>query len=229
MASHGRVAAVRALLLVLDSVGIGHAPDADAYGDAGANTLGHILEETLDLALPNLCSLGRPELLDAPALGCQRSPNYRASYGKMQERSAGKDTTTGHWEIAGVTLSEPFAVYERFPDDFVKTIERDAGVEFIGNYACSGTTALEKLGVEHVRTGNPILYTSADSVLQIAAHEDVIPVDRLYDICTIARRHADGARIGRVIARPFAGEAGNFTRTSRRHDFSMKPPRTVLD
>lgn len=225
MASDGRVAAVRALLLVLDSVGVGDAPDAAAYGDSGANTLRHIFNQVPDLALPNLCSLGLPAIL--PAAG--GAARYRASYGRMQERSAGKDTTTGHWELAGATLTEPFAVYERFPDELVQRIERDAGTEFIGNFACSGTTVLEQLGEEHVRTAKPILYTSADSVLQIAAHEEVVPIERLYDICRVARRHADDARIGRVIARPFEGVAGNFKRTSRRHDFSMKPPRTVLN
>ena len=235
---------MRALLIVLDSVGIGGAPDADDYGDAGANTLGHILEQQPDLELPNLCSLGLPELLSGTGRArlrrawggatpgsteCRPTERYRASYGRMRERSAGKDTTTGHWELAGVILEEPFAVFERFPDELVQRIEADAGVEFIGNYARSGTTVLEELGTEHVRTGKPILYTSADSVLQIAAHEAVVPVERLYGICRTARKHADAARIGRVIARPFAGEAGNFKRTSRRHDYSMKPPRTVLD
>jgi len=219
---------VRALLLVLDSVGIGHAPDADDYGDAGANTLGHILEQTPELRLPNLDSLGLREL--APAYKSHVShTTYKSSFGKMQERSAGKDTTTGHWEIAGVILDEPFAVYERFPDDLVHAIERDARVQFIGNYARSGTVILEELGGEHVRTGKPILYTSADSVLQIAAHEEVIRIDRLYEICEVARQHADRFRIGRVIARPFAGPEGSFARTSRRHDFSMEPPRTILN
>ena len=217
---------MRALLIVLDSVGIGNAPDAEQYGDSGADTLGHILREQPHLALPNLCSLGLPELVGA---NCGPSAPYRASYGRMQERSAGKDTTTGHWELAGILLDEPFAVYERFPDELVQRIERDAGVEFIGNYAQSGTTILEELGAEHMRSRKPILYTSADSVLQIAAHEEIVPINRLYEICAIARTHADAARIGRVIARPFAGEAGNLTRTSRRHDYSMKPPRSGLD
>jgi phosphopentomutase len=216
---------VRALVLVLDSVGIGGAPDAAAYGDSGANTLGNVLAQSPQLALPNLCSLGLPELLHGP----QARQGYRASYGRMTEHSAGKDTTTGHWELAGALLSEPFALFERFPDELVHAIESEAGVEFIGNYACSGTTVLEQLGAEHVRTGRPILYTSADSVLQIAAHEAVVPVERLYEICGIARKHADAVRIGRVIARPFAGERGGYARTSRRHDFSMKPPRTVLN
>ncbi|MEP6955743.1 MAG: phosphopentomutase [Chthoniobacterales bacterium] len=217
---------MRALLLVLDSVGIGHAPDAARYGDEDADTLGHILAETPDLQLPALCSLGLPELADGrlPALA-----EYRASYGRMQEQSPGKDTTTGHWELAGILLPAPFEVFERFPEDLVRAIEEEAGVEFIGNYACSGTTILEELGAEHMRTGKPILYTSADSVLQIAAHEEVIPVDRLYRICGIARRHADDFRIGRVIARPFAGGEGDFRRTIGRHDYSIEPPRSVLN
>jgi phosphopentomutase len=229
---------VRSLLIVLDSVGIGNAPDAAQYGDEGANTLGHIFEQVPELALPNLDSLGLAELVRGraearPSGGtCFRMSapeGYLASYGRMRERSAGKDTTTGHWELAGIVLEEPFATFERFPEELVGAIERDAGVEFIGNYAQSGTTILEELGAEHVRTGKPILYTSADSVLQIAAHEEVVPVERLYEICAIARRHADAARIGRVIARPFAGEEGSFRRTSRRHDYSMRPPRSVLN
>ncbi|MGI8820502.1 MAG: phosphopentomutase [Chthoniobacterales bacterium] len=216
---------MRALLIVLDSVGIGAATDAGSYGDAGANTLGHILAETPDLELPTLSSLGLPKLLDGQL---PVRSEYRASYGRMQERSAGKDTTTGHWEIAGIVLDEPFALFEKFPDELVRAIEEEAEVEFTGNYARSGTTILEELGAEHLRTGRPILYTSADSVLQIAAHEDVVAIERLYAICEVARRHADGARIGRVIARPFAGEAGSFRRTSRRHDYSIPPPRSVL-
>jgi phosphopentomutase len=219
---------VRALLLVLDSVGIGGASDAANYGDEGANTLGHILESAPELRLPNLESLGLAAL--APGNRSHGSyATYKGSYGKMSERSAGKDTTTGHWEIAGIILDEPFATFERFPDDLVRAIERDAGVQFIGNYPQSGTTILAELGAEHVRTGKPILYTSADSVLQIAAHEQVIRIDRLYDICAVARQHADRFGIGRVIARPFTGPEGNFSRTSRRHDFSMEPPRTILN
>ncbi|MDQ6913622.1 MAG: phosphopentomutase [Verrucomicrobiota bacterium] len=214
---------MRALLLVLDSVGIGHAPDAASYGDEGANTLGHIFERMPDLTLPNLDSLGLSALLKG------EHGKFRASYGRMRERSAGKDTTTGHWEIAGVILDEPFATFEKFPEELVRPIEQEAGIEFIGNYARSGTTILEELGAEHIRTGKPILYTSADSVLQIAAHEEIIPIERLYGICEIARRHADPFHIGRVIARPFGGEAGNFHRTAHRHDYSMKPPRTVLN
>ena len=219
---------MRALVLVLDSVGIGHAPDAAVYGDEGANTLGHILERAPDLRLPNLFSLGLGELVP-PYRSNGSHTTYKGCYGRMTERSAGKDTTTGHWEIAGVILEEPFATYPRFPDELVRAIERDAGVQFIGNYAQSGTTILSELGPEHIRTGKPILYTSADSVLQIAAHDEVVRIDRLYEICTVARHHADRFRIGRVIARPFTGAEGNFSRTAQRHDFSMEPPRTVLN
>lgn len=215
---------MRALLLVLDSVGIGNAPDAEEYGDQGANTLGHILEEQPHLRLPTLSSLGLPELIPHGS----RRETYLASYGRMQARSAGKDTTTGHWEMAGVVLETPFAVFDKFPEELVSAIEREGDVTFIGNYADSGTAILNKLGAEHLRTGNPILYTSADSVLQIAAHEEVLPIRKLYEICEIARQHADGYRIGRVIARPFDGAAGTFRRTARRHDFSMQPPTTVL-
>ena len=214
----------RALLIVLDSVGAGRAPDAHAYGDAGANTLEHVLDAQPSLRLPTLWSLGLGNILNRP-------PHVKpaASFGRMRERSAGKDSTTGHWELAGVILDEPFAVFEKFPAALVQTIEHESGVRFLGNCAASGTQIIEELGEEHLRSGQPILYTSADSVLQIAAHEHVIPVQRLYEICRIARRHADGHRIGRVIARPFVGEPGHFTRTAARHDFSMPPPRTILD
>jgi phosphopentomutase len=211
--------------MVLDSVGIGGASDAAQYGDDGADTLGHIFERVPGLRLPNLCSLGLPELLEIN----RKRTLCAGSYGRMQEKSAGKDTTTGHWEIAGVILDQPFATFERFPGALVRAIEREAELHFIGNCARSGTTILEELGTEHVRTGHPILYTSADSVLQIAAHEQVVPLERLYEICRIARRHADHFRIGRVIARPFLGAAGNFRRTAHRHDFSMQPPGTILD
>jgi phosphopentomutase len=221
---------VRALLLVLDSVGIGHAPDAARYGDEGANTFGHIFARVPELRLPNLIALGLTKVLDANYSWIRKSfaLPHLASFGKMQERSAGKDTTTGHWELAGAILDRPFAVFAKFPYELVRAIERDAGVKFLGNYARSGTTILQELGAEHVHTGHPILYTSADSVLQIAAHEEVLPTQKLYDICEVARQHADTYRIGRVIARPFEGRHGSYRRTARRHDFSMKPPRTVL-
>ncbi|HSU85759.1 MAG TPA: phosphopentomutase [Chthoniobacterales bacterium] len=215
---------MRALLLVLDSVGVGEAPDAAPYGDEGANTLGHILQQRPDLMLPNLISLGLSSILNVPGAAI----GDRASFGRMQERSAGKDSTTGHWEIAGVILEEPFATFEKFPDELVREIERGAGARFIGNCPRSGTAILDELGPEHLRTGKPILYTSADSVLQIAAHEEIIPVERLYEICRCARAVADRYRIGRVIARPFVGEPRRFQRTSRRHDFSLAPPPTIL-
>ena len=214
---------MRALLIVLDSVGCGRAPDAAAYGDDGADTLGHIFAAQPALELPALFSLGLGHILGSG------DGEARASWGRMRERSAGKDTTTGHWEIAGVVLDEPFCTFPRFPPELVAAIEREAKVEFIGNYPQSGTVILDELGAEHVRTGKPILYTSADSVLQIAAHEGVIPRERLYEICRIARRHCDPLRIGRVIARPFSGEPGAFRRTAGRHDFSMVPPPTVLN
>lgn len=213
---------MRSLLIVLDSVGVGAAPGAAACGDAGADTLGHILART-GLRLPTLDALGLARIMGrvGPAPG--------ASWGRMRPRAAGKDSTTGHWEIAGVVLDEPFAVFEAFPPELVAAIEVEGGVSFLGNLPASGTEVIERLGEEHLRTGRPILYTSADSVLQIAAHEAVLPVPRLYALCELARRHADAFRIGRVIARPFEGTPGRFRRTPRRHDFAMRPPSTVLD
>lgn len=223
MASH-RILTGRALVIVLDSLGIGGAPDAEVFGDQGANTLGHILERRPDTRLPCLESMGLRLALErreeTPERGCQ---------GWMREKSAGKDTTTGHWELAGAPLKKPFAVYETFPQKLVRQIEEEAGVSFLGNFVRSGTEVLEELGGEHLRTGQPILYTSADSVLQIAAHESMISRRDLYKICRIARRHADDFHIGRVIARPFEGEQGSFRRTSGRHDFSMMPPPTILN
>jgi phosphopentomutase len=219
---------MRALLIVLDSVGCGQAPDAASFRDEGADTLGHVLHAFPNLDLPSLFSLGLWKIVTGDVFD-RRSQDTRGRWGRMREKSRGKDTTTGHWEIAGVILEQPFVTFEKFPTQVVRAIERDAKVQFIGNYAQSGTTILDELGEEHVRTGKPILYTSADSVLQIAAHEAVIPPARLYEICRIARRHADALRIGRVIARPFEGKAGAFRRTKGRHDYSIVPPRTVLN
>ena len=214
----------RALLIVMDSVGCGGAGDAAAYGDAGADTLGHIFDATPDLHLPNLWSMGLGRVLNrGPAV------EPAGGYGVMCERSAGKDSTTGHWELAGAVVGEPFGYFERFPAELVDAVERDAGVRFVGNVAASGTAILEQLGPDHLRTGRLILYTSADSVLQIAAHEAVLSAEQLYGVCAVARRHADRYRIGRVIARPFRGEPGAFERTAGRHDFSLPPPPTVLD
>jgi phosphopentomutase len=213
----------RALLLILDGVGCGAAPDADKYGDAGADTLRHIFQARPDLQLPHLFSLGLGQVLgfnNAAPQGC---------CGVLQPRAAGKDSTTGHWEIAGAILEKPFAVFKNFPSEIVAKLEEKCGTKFIGNYAQSGTTILQELGAQHMKSGLPILYTSADSVLQIAAHEEVIPLNDLYAICRAAREVADEHQIGRVIARPFVGEVGNFQRTANRHDFSMVPPRTVLN
>ncbi len=220
----------RALIIVLDSVGIGHAPDAAAFGDEGADTIGHIRKNVAGFSAPRLDRAG---LRSAEALAAgDTTPQHPAptwSWGCLTEISAGKDTTTGHWELAGAPVLEPFAVFKRFPDTLVKEMEEASGVRFIGNYAESGTVILEQLGEEHLKTRSPILYTSADSVIQIAAHESIIPLQKLYEICKACRVIADRENIGRVIARPFEGEPGSFKRTKNRHDFSLEPPRTVLN
>lgn len=225
----------RALLLVLDSVGVGHAPDAADFGDAGANTLDHILAHQPDLELPALRSIGLDLILEGAA-GRQVRDRWQSSampagIGWMRQQSAGKDTTTGHWELAGSVTREPFAVFSRFPDELVTAIERRAGVRFIGNLAASGTAILDDLGPAHLESGCPILYTSADSVLQIAAHEDRLSDDRLQALCLAAREVIDqrGLRIGRVIARPFRGVPGNWQRTAGRRDYSLAPPFTMLN
>lgn len=226
---------MRTLLLVLDSVGCGHAPDAGAYGDAGANTLRRILDHCATAGgpdFPALESLGLLDVLRMSEAGLAppglAKPGHFA-IGVLEEVSAGKDTTTGHWELAGAPLAEPFPVFKTFPEELVRGIEQDAGIRFIANIAASGTEILDRFGPEHLETGAPILYTSADSVLQIAAHEEIVPLDTLYKICETARRHADRYGIGRVIARPFVGGPGAFKRTAGRHDFSLRPPRTILN
>jgi phosphopentomutase len=224
----------RAVLIVLDSVGIGHAPDASAYGDEGADTLGHILETIPDLKLPNLDTLGlalaRAGAAEGAGVGQPARRDAAAIW--MNEASTGKDTTTGHWELAGAVLDEPFATFVSFPPDLVDEIAASCDVRFLGNVAASGTEILDQLGTEHLATGNPILYTSADSVLQIAAHEEAFGLDRLYRVCQKAREILDrrSLRVGRVIARPFVGSASSgFQRTPNRHDYSLKPPPNVLD
>ena len=212
----------RALVIVLDSVGCGEAPDAQAYGDAGANTLGHILQEVPELAIPTLRRLGWGRILGAD------EPN-ETSFARLRPQSVGKDTTSGHWELMGAILNKPFATFERFPGELVSAIEDEADVDFIGNVTGSGTQVLDDLGGQSVESGRPILYTSADSVIQIAAHETHFGLERLLDVCEKARFIADKWQIGRVIARPFVGEAGAWTRTANRRDFSILPPRTVLD
>ena len=217
----------RVIWIVLDSVGIGELPDAAAYGDVGRDTLGHIARSR-PLKIPNLVRLGLANIkplahLDPPA-------NPAGSFGKGATVSPGKDTTTGHWEMAGIWLDQAFPVYPHgFPESLIAEFERQIGRRTLGNKPASGTEIIKELGAEHVRTGFPIVYTSGDSVFQIAAHEDVIPIAELYRICAIARKLLDGPnRVGRVIARPFTGTPGNFRRTERRHDYAVEPPRPML-
>ena len=220
----------RVIIIVLDSAGIGELPDAAEYGDAGSNTLGNIAAAVSGFSLPNLEKLGLGNI--DGTVGYKAADEPLGCFGKMAERSAGKDTTTGHWELAGITLRKPFPVYpEGFPGDVIRQFEKEIGTKTLGNYPASGTVIINELGHQHVRTGYPIIYTSADSVFQIAAHEDVIPVERLYEICRIARRILTGEHaVGRVIARPFVGTEGNYTRTANRKDFSLEPPgKTLLD
>ena len=217
----------RVIWVVLDSVGIGELPDAADYGDVGRNTLGHIAESRA-LRIPTLLRLGLANI--APLKNLHPVAEPLASFGKGATRSPGKDTTTGHWEMAGIWLEQAFPVYKRgFPPGVMEEFEKRIGRKTIGNKPASGTEILKELGAEHVRTGKPIVYTSGDSVFQIAAHEEVIPIAELYRMCEIARKLLDGPhRVGRVIARPFTGTAGNFTRTSRRHDYAVEPPKPML-
>ena len=217
----------RVIWIVLDSVGIGELPDAAEYGDGGRNTLGHIAESR-PLRIPTLMELGLANI--APLKHLQPAQAPRGFYGKGATRSPGKDTTTGHWEMAGVWLEQAFPVYKHgFPPEVLEPFEKQIGRKTLGNKPASGTEIIKELGEEHVRTGKPIVYTSGDSVFQIAAHEEVIPIAELYRMCEIARKLLDGKhRVGRVIARPFTGTPGNFTRTSRRHDYAVDPPKPML-
>jgi phosphopentomutase len=223
------------ILLILDSVGIGQAPDAHLYGDAGSDTLRNTAKAVGGLRLPYLAHLGLGNLAEAfgePILGVQPVSAPLAAYGRMAPKSPGKDTTTGHWEIAGIVLDKPFPVYPHgFPPEVIEPFEEAISTRILGNKPASGTEIINELGEEHLRTGYPIVYTSADSVFQIAAHEDIIAVPRLYEMCEIARSILIGEHgVGRVIARPFTGTKGEFIRTERRKDFSIKPPRkTLLD
>ncbi len=217
----------RIFWIVLDSVGIGALPDACDYGDVGRNTLGHIAESR-PLHLPTLTGLGLANIAPLEHLIPAKSP--KAAYGKAATHSPGKDTTTGHWEMAGIWLEQAFPTYPHgFPSEIIAEFENQIGRKTIGNKPASGTEILKELGAEHVRTGFPIVYTSGDSVFQIAAHEGVIPVSELYKMCEIARKLLDGPnKVGRVIARPFIGAPGNFTRTPRRHDYAVEPPSPML-
>jgi phosphopentomutase len=220
----------RLTLIVLDSVGIGELPDAERYGDKGSNTLANTARAVGGLNLPNLGRLGLGNILAIEGVPPVKQP--LAAYGRMAEASAGKDTTTGHWEIAGLLLERPFPVYPHgFPPEIIEPFEKRIGRPVLGNRAASGTAIIEELGEEHIKTGYPIVYTSADSVFQIAAHEEVIPVNELYGMCRVARELLTGPHaVGRVIARPFVGKPGAFKRTDRRRDFSLPPPApTVLD
>jgi phosphopentomutase len=217
----------RVIWIVLDSVGIGELPDAMDYGDVERNTLGHIAESR-PLSLPNLARLGLGNIAPLKHLAPADSPI--GAYGKGATHSPGKDTTTGHWEMAGVWLDQAFPVYPHgFPRELIAEFEKQIGRGALGNKPASGTEIIKELGEEHVRTGKPIVYTSGDSVFQIAAHEDVIPIAELYRMCEIARKLLDGPnRVGRVIARPFAGTTGDFKRTTRRHDYAVDPPKPML-
>lgn len=220
----------RAIILVLDSVGIGALPDADRYGDSGSNTLVNTARAVGGLSLPNLAALGLGFLAEIPGVPRVKTPS--GSFGIAREVSPGKDTTTGHWEIAGVILDRPFPTYPHgFPPEIIEPFKKAIGRDILGNYPASGTEIIARLGQEHMRTGKPIVYTSADSVFQIACHEEIITVEELYRQCEIARGILVGEHaVGRVIARPFVGSPGAFKRTERRRDFSLKPPRpTLLD
>lgn len=220
----------RVTLIVLDSLGIGQMPDAEKYGDKGANTLAHIAEAMPDFKIPNLEKLGLG-CIDGVS-GIKKENEPIGSFGRLKEKSTGKDTITGHWEIGGLYTEIPFETFpDGFPEDFMKKYEEAIGMETLGNYAASGTEIIEKLGPEHEATGKPIIYTSADSVFQIAANTAVIPLEKLYHICEVAREMLVGdVQVGRVIARPYVIENGKRVRTSDRKDYAVSPTgKTILD
>lgn len=220
----------RAIIIVLDAVGIGELPDADKYGDKGSNTLMHVKEALPTLNLKNMCNLGLG-LIDGDNV-YEKVNNPKGIYGKMAEHSAGKDTTTGHWELSGIWIDKPFPTYPKgFPKEIIEEFESKIGRKVLGNCVASGTVIIQELGDEHMKTGYPIVYTSADSVFQIACHEDIIPIEKQYRYCEIAREILQGDNgVGRVIARPFIGSNGHYTRTERRKDFSLPPiAPTLLD
>ena len=218
-------------LIVMDSVGIGEAPDAEKFDDKGSDTFGHIAEKMNGLNMPNMGKLGLSNIRHIQ--GVEKANPPLAYYTKMQEASNGKDTMTGHWEIMGLNIETPFQVFpEGFPAELINELEEKSGRKIIGNKPASGTEILDELGKEHMETGALIVYTSADSVLQIAAHEEIVPLEELYKICEIARELTldEKYMVGRIIARPFVGEPGHFTRTPNRHDYALKPfDRTVMN
>jgi phosphopentomutase len=220
----------RFVVLILDSVGVGELPDAGQYGDAGSNTLVNLGRAVGGLNLPNLESLGLGKI--APIPGLSAAVQALASYGRMAEQAPGKDSITGHWELMGYIAKSAQPTYPHgFPESIINRLRVETGLDYLGNVAASGTEIIDRLGAEHLRTGSPILYTSADSVLQIAAHEKLIPLDELYRICLVAREIMRGPEaVGRIIARPFLGKPGSFKRTPNRRDFSLQPPAdTILD
>ncbi|CAM3060319.1 phosphopentomutase [Filibacter tadaridae] len=218
-------------LIVLDSVGIGESPDAHLFGDEGANTLGHIGDAMNGLTMPNMGKLGLSNISEIKGIAVTDEPS--GYYTKMQEASVGKDTMTGHWEMMGLNINKPFKVYPNgFPSELIEELEKRIGRKIIGNKPASGTAIIDELGKEHMETGAIIVYTSADPVMQIAAHEDIIPIEEQYRICEIARELTLEPKylVGRVIARPFIGQPGDFTRTTNRHDYALKPfGRTVMN
>ncbi len=214
----------RAIVIIIDGVGVGELPDADKYGDTGSDTLGNLSRETGGLNLPNLEKLGLGCIHPITGVRCVNNP--LASYGKLAETSPGKDSTTGHWELGGLVLDKPFPTYpDGFPEEILKSFTKKTCLKVLGNYAASGTEIIKELGEEHMKTGKPIIYTSTDSVFQIAAHDDVISLERLYEICQISRDILRGEHaVARVIARPFVGKnKDDFVRTRYRKDFSLKP------
>ena len=221
----------RVILIILDSVGIGAMPDAHLYGDEGSNTLLNIYRNIENFKLENLEKMGLTHIVGLDEIK-RNTLTPIASYGRLEELSPGKDTTTGHWEISGVVLDQPFPTYPNgFPDEILEALEKETGRGIIGNKAASGTAIIDELGAEHMQTGSIIAYTSADSVFQIAAHESIVPLGELYDICKKAREILRGKHaVGRVIARPFLGVSGSFKRTENRKDFSLEPTgKTMLD
>lgn len=220
----------KVLLTILDSLGVGALQDAAEYGEYQCNTLGHIVDEVPEIQLPNLARLGLGMIILKEEL--QTPDILTGAFGRMIERSKGIDTTVGHWEIAGVISEKPMPTFPQgFPAEFITAFEERIGRKTLGNKAASGTEIIQELGPEHLQTGYPIVYTSADSVFQIATHEEMIPLEELYSMCRIAREMLTGPlAVGRVIARPFIGEPGSFKRTPHRHDYSLEPPRpTILD
>ncbi|HHX74440.1 MAG TPA: phosphopentomutase, partial [Firmicutes bacterium] len=220
----------RIMMIVLDGLGVGELPDASLYGDAGSNTLAHTAAAAGGLSLPVLGSFGLGCLAEVAGVPCVAAP--KAAYGKMAEKSKGKDTTTGHWEMTGIVLERAFPVFpDGFPEEIIGPFTKAIGRPVLGNTRASGTEIIKELGEEHLRTGYPIVYTSADSVFQLAAHEEVVPLPTLYQWCETARELLRGAyAVGRVIARPFAGQAGSFFRTPNRRDYSLLPEKpTLLD